>query len=191
MWLPRVTSPSQSHTHSNVVLFTRSATCSRIRCCSSSLLLSVCVVAASVCIPFAPSVGLPHLNAKLREQLCVGSLLSRQSQHMYTHAHTCTHARTHTHHLLSCGASCPDCVNPLCPPHISLHPSTSTPLWWRHTHARAHTHTLTTLHHYHCFSWRRVSAFVCNYGGLKWKGRIFKKRERRGWMVGKGGKKKD
>lgn len=44
-----------------------------------------------------------------------------------------------------------------------------------------HTHTLTTLHHYHCFSWRRVSAFVCNYRGLKWKGRIFKRREEDGW----------
>lgn len=43
---------------------------------------------------------------------------------------------THTHNSLSCGASCPDCVNPLCPPHISLHPSTSTLLWWRHTHTR-------------------------------------------------------
>lgn len=43
------------------------------------------------------------------------------------------------------------------------------------------THTRTTLHHYHCFSWRRVSAFVCNYRGLKWEGRIFKKREEDGW----------
>lgn len=41
------------------------------------------------------------------------------------------------------------------------------------THTHAHTRTL---HHYHCFSWRRVSAFVCNYRGLKWEGRIFKKR---------------
>lgn len=53
------------------------------------------------------------------------------------------------------------------------------------TRAHAHTHTLTTLHHYHCFSWRRVSAFVCNYRGLKWKGRIFKKREEDGWKRGK------
>lgn len=40
---------------------------------------------ASVCVPFIPTVCLPHLNAKLREQLCVGSLLSRPES---TYAHT-------------------------------------------------------------------------------------------------------
>lgn len=71
--------------------------CTSLLCCllkfnlllSPLLLLkslrSVCVVTASVCIPFESSVCLPHWNAKLREQLCVGSLLSRQSHYMYTH----------------------------------------------------------------------------------------------------------
>lgn len=133
-------------------------------------LLSVCVVTASVCIPFAPSVCLPHLNAKLREQLCVGSLLSRQSTYVHTY--------THTHHSLSCGASCPDCVNPLCPPHISLHPSTSTLLWWRHTHA--HMHLLLSI--IIIVSAGEESALLFVITGV-WceMGRIFKKRAEDGW----------
>lgn len=130
-------------------------------------LLSVCVVTASVCIPFAPSVCLPHLNAKLREQLCVGSLLSRQS----------TYVHTYTHHSLSCGASCPDCVNPLCPPHISLHPSTSTPLWWRHTHA--HTHLLLSI--IIIVSAGEESALLFVITGV-WCEREEFQEERRGWM---------
>lgn len=47
--------------------------------------LNLSNTSASVCVPFIPTVCLPHLNAKLREQLCVGSLLSRPES---TYAHT-------------------------------------------------------------------------------------------------------
>lgn len=149
-----------------------SSTCSWVRCCSSNLFdLSV----------LSPPLSVFHL---LQVSVCLIEMPSSESSCVLDR---CYQDRviicTHTHYSLSCRALCPDCVNPLCPPHISLHPSTSTPLWWRHT--RTHTHTRTTLHHYHCFSWRRVSAFVCNYRGLKWEGRIFKKREEDGWKRGK------
>ena len=103
--------------------------------------------------------------------------------------HTRTH--THTHHLLSCGASCPDCVNPLCPPHISLHPSTSTPLWWRHTHARAHTHTHLLLSIIIIVSAGEESALLFVITGVWSEREEFLRREREedGWLE-KGEKRK-
>lgn len=145
---------------------TFSATCSQ-GCCSSNS--SVCLHCHHSCLYFICSECLFASFKCQASRAAACWIIAIKTESTYVHT------RRHTHYSLSRGASCPDCVNPLCPPRISLHPSTSTPLWWRHTH------TLTTLHHYHCFSWRRVSAFVCNYRGLKWKRIIFKKRAEDGW----------
>lgn len=117
---------------SNIFSPSISATCSRVCCCSNLFYLSVLspplsvfhLLQVSVCLIWMPS----------SESSCV---LDRCYQ---DRVNICTHIHTQTHHSLSCGASCPDCVNPRCPPHISLHPSTSTPLWWRHTHTRMHAY---------------------------------------------------
>lgn len=107
-----------------------SSTCSWVRCCSSNLFdLSV----------LSPPLSVFHL---LQVSVCLIEMPSSESSCVLDR---CYQDRviicTHTHYSLSCRALCPDCVNPLCPPHISLHPSTSTPLWWRHTH----THVLLSI----------------------------------------------
>lgn len=78
----------------------------------------------SVCLIYMPSLDsscVCWIVAIKKESTCVHT-----HTHTKTRTHTCIHMHMHTHTSLTCGASCPDCVNPLCPPHISVHPSTST-----------------------------------------------------------------
>ena len=99
--------------------------------------------------------------------------------HKQTHRQTCTHTHTPTIPLVV-GLHA-QIVLILSVLHIFLY----TRQRQRHFDEDTRTHTLTTLPHYHCFSWRKSQCFCLKLWEFERKGENLQEERKNGWKSGK------